>query len=235
MVLLLPVENPGEDLPKPERRARSAGEFPQIADQFRNRLPGNLREVIAVTRRCFVNHPVPFERSAIVCLFAYHPQGMHLMRWILIFVLFVVFIAEATAGPRSRTRLNYQALTTPVYPSHSITETATTKSRVTVDDALAEVNAARAARGLPPFAHDEGLAQAARACANLRAQYLVAGHTANDFAALPAGTTASAAGCGALEPSWGWRSCCTFDNYRYAGAAVVMGRDGRRFMHLFVR
>src|SRR4051794_14785609 len=33
------------------------------------------------------------------------------------------------------------------------------------DDALAEVNAQRASRGLRPFIRDEGLTQAARACA----------------------------------------------------------------------
>jgi hypothetical protein len=30
-------------------------------------------------------------------------------------------------------------------------------------------------------------------------------------------------------------SCCVYENYTYAGAAWVSGRDGRRYMHLFVR
>lgn len=103
------------------------------------------------------------------------------------------------------------------------------------EDALAEVNAARAARGLPPFQRDDGLMQAAYSCAQARASVLWDGHTRNDFAALPAGAYARATGCAAWSPSMGWGSCCTYENYSYAGAAYVMGRDGRRYMHLFVR
>ena len=104
-----------------------------------------------------------------------------------------------------------------------------------VTDALAEVNAARARRGLRPFQHDPQLTQAALQCAQLRASRRIAGHLANDFAYLPAGATARSAGCGAMEPSWGWGTCCTYENYTYAGAAWVMGPDGKRYMHLFVR
>ena len=106
------------------------------------------------------------------------------------------------------------------------------------DDALAEVNAARAARGLPPFVKDEGLTMAARAAADYRASRLIAGHVGGgrgDFAFLPQGSHALAAGCGALAPSWGWGACCTYDRYRFAGAAVTYGRDGKRYMHIFVR
>jgi hypothetical protein len=102
-------------------------------------------------------------------------------------------------------------------------------------DALDEVNAVRAARGLRPFARDDNLRRAAAGCAEFRAARLMAGHTANDFAALPAGTSASAAGCAAWEQGMGWGACCTYENYTYAGAAYAMGRDGRRYMHLFVR
>lgn len=102
-------------------------------------------------------------------------------------------------------------------------------------DALWEVNNARAARGLPPFAWDDGLTRAAAQCAAFRAVRRIEGHTGNDFAALPPGSWASAAGCAAWHPSWGWGSCCCYDNYRVAGAAWAMGADGRRYMHLFVR
>jgi hypothetical protein len=102
-------------------------------------------------------------------------------------------------------------------------------------DALDEVNAERAKRGLRPFIHDPLLTQAANACAKVRAERHIHGHLSSDFAYLPSGATATAAGCGALEPSWGWGTCCTYDNYTYAGAAWVMGSDGRRYMHLFVR
>jgi hypothetical protein len=104
------------------------------------------------------------------------------------------------------------------------------------EDALAEVNATRAQRGLPPFLPDPLLNQAAQACAKQRAARLVDGHLPeSDFAYLPAGTSASAAGCAAWTPDWGWGSCCTYDHYTYAGAAWSMGQDGRRYMHLFVR
>lgn len=102
-------------------------------------------------------------------------------------------------------------------------------------DALAEVNAARAARGLRPFVHDPLLARAAELAAGFRAANRIAGHTSNDFAFLPPGASASAAGCGALDPSWGWGTCCTYDGYTYAGAGFAYGADGKRYMHVFVR
>jgi hypothetical protein len=103
------------------------------------------------------------------------------------------------------------------------------------ENALEEVNAARAARGLRPFIEDEDLTAGAINVADFRAERLMAGHTSNDFAGLPEGTRARAAGCAAWEPSLGWGACCTYENYTYAGAAWAIGRDGRRYMHLFVR
>ncbi len=100
--------------------------------------------------------------------------------------------------------------------------------------ALMEVNAARAARGLPAFIYDLGLSRAAGGCAVWRAERLIAGHTANDFQALPPGSTASAAGCSAVTPEWGFQSCCLYERWTYAGAAKVMGRDGKMYCHLFV-
>jgi hypothetical protein len=120
---------------------------------------------------------------------------------------------------------NYTPVSTPVYDQASWS----------AGDGLDEVNAKRAAVGLRPFLRDEGLTQAARACAGFRAQYGLFGHTSNDFAFVPAGTAASSAGCAAYEASFGWMSCCVYDNYTYAGAAWVTGRDGRRYMHIFVR
>jgi len=103
------------------------------------------------------------------------------------------------------------------------------------NDALVEVNARRASKGLRPFLRDDGLVRAAVAAARYRADRLIAGHTGNDFVFLPAGCSASAAGCAAWDPSLGWGSCCSDDNYTYAGAAWSMGRDGRRYMQLYVR
>ncbi|HEV3142880.1 MAG TPA: CAP domain-containing protein, partial [Gemmataceae bacterium] len=102
-------------------------------------------------------------------------------------------------------------------------------------EALAEVNALRAQRGLPGYVFDEGLTKAAEECAKYRASYLISGHTSNDFAFVPPGNSASAAGCAAWHPSMGWGSCCCYDRYTYAGAGWSMGRDGRRYMHLYVR
>lgn len=103
------------------------------------------------------------------------------------------------------------------------------------DDALDEVNAERAKRGLPPFQHDPLLTQAALTAAKTRASHLWAGHLQSDFACLPPGASADAAGCAAWPNGEGWGSCCTYDNYSHAGAAWAIGADGRRYMHLFVR
>ena len=102
-------------------------------------------------------------------------------------------------------------------------------------DGLDEVNAVRAARGLRPFVRDNNLTRAAAGCADYRAERLIAGHTSNDFTALPSGAYAAATGCAAWTPDWGWGACCTYENWTYAGAAWTTGRDGRRYMHLFVR
>jgi hypothetical protein len=102
------------------------------------------------------------------------------------------------------------------------------------EDALDELNAARAARGLSPYKRDDSLTEAAKAAAEFRASGLIAGHTSNDFAFLPAGSSASAAGCAAWDPSMGWGACCSYDGWSHAGAAWATGRDGRRYMHLFV-
>lgn len=101
-------------------------------------------------------------------------------------------------------------------------------------DALDEVNAKRVARGLHPFIKDSGLTIAAINCAKHRAANRIAGHS-NDFSFVPSGSVATAAGCGAMDASWGWQSCCWEENYTYAGAAVVIGDDGNRYMHIFVR
>lgn len=95
-------------------------------------------------------------------------------------------------------------------------------SAFAADDALAYVNAARAQRGLRPYVRDPGLAAGASACADYRAARGIAGHTRGgmgDFRFLPAGANARTGGCGAAFSTWRWASCCTYDNYTYAGAA----------------
>lgn len=103
------------------------------------------------------------------------------------------------------------------------------------EDALDEVNAYRTSRGLKPFIKCDGLMEAARKTADFRAAHLLFGHTSSDFAFVPSGYRADAAGCAAYPASYGWLSCCMDDNYVYAGAAWTLGRDGKRYMHLFVR
>lgn len=106
-------------------------------------------------------------------------------------------------------------------------------------DALDEVNRTRAVKGLPPFKRDNNLTAAALAAASYRSKYFIEGHTSNDFAFLPKGSRCSAAGCAAwpMDAIWGskWGSCCTYESWQYAGAAWAIGRDNRRYMHLYVR
>ena len=108
-------------------------------------------------------------------------------------------------------------------------------SQVSATDALIEVNIARARRGLPAFIHDVNLYRAAEGCAQFRADRRIKGHTSNDFAALPPGTSARSAGCGAMEASWGFQACEVYSRYTYAGAASVRGANGIVYHHLFVR
>lgn len=119
-------------------------------------------------------------------------------------------------------------------PSHASDVDIRVAAGLDVNDALAEVNAVRVKRGLRPYIHDAGLTIAAQKCAKIRADRRIAGHI-DDFAMLPPGVSASATGCGALTPDWGWGTCCTTENWTYAGAACVIGNDGKRYMHLFCR
>lgn len=102
-------------------------------------------------------------------------------------------------------------------------------------NATAEVNAFRERKWLDPFIEDPCLVEAAKAIALRRAQQRIKGHTSNDFNGLEPGCKADAAGCAALEPDWGWHSCCDSEPWKYGGAAVVIGDDGLRYMQLFVR
>lgn len=142
-------------------------------------------------------------------------------------------VAPAAPCPDGKCPSVYPNANTPraIYPSPAV-------GSVSGNDALAEVNAKRAARGLRPFLPDPDLTEAAQKCAAYRARYRMFGHVTmggGDFAFLPYGARAASAGCAAYPPSYGWMSCCVYDNYTHGGAAWVMGDDGRRYMHLFVR
>lgn len=104
-----------------------------------------------------------------------------------------------------------------------------------INDALDELNAQRAQRGLYPYIRDELLTRGAQNVANARAAALLFEHTANDFAYLPAGAQSNSAGCAAYANSE-FLACGIYDNGpRYAGAAYAVGRDGKRYMHAFYR
>lgn len=104
-----------------------------------------------------------------------------------------------------------------------------------INDALDELNAQRAQRGLYPYIRDDLLTQGAQNAANARAQALLFEHTANDFAYLPAGAVSNSAGCAAYADG-GFLACGIYDSGpRYAGAAWARGRDGKRYMHAFYR
>jgi hypothetical protein len=102
-------------------------------------------------------------------------------------------------------------------------------------DALDELNAMRAARGLRPYIRDNNLTRAAIGAALYRAERRIFGHCPNDFVHVPNGSSASAAGCAAYPAEDGFLACCMFDSYTYAGAYSVKGADGRMYHHLFVR
>lgn len=89
----------------------------------------------------------------------------------------------------------------------------TAKTTVQVD-ALAEVNACRAARGLRPFLKCDGLTRAAIRAATHRAIFRIRGHCSGnmgDFQFLPEGFNASAAGCAAWPSELGFGSCCMYE------------------------
>ena len=182
-----------------------------------------------------------------ICWVAFHrhlwpiDKGI-VMRILLIFSALIVAMeaaVEAGSFRRNRRTPSVSATHTPApmqaLKESSVAQSETSTTATKTGDALAEVNAARAKRGLRPFLPDPLLDQAARTCATIRSANRIAGHLSNDFAHLPSGASATSAGCGALEPSWGWGTCCTYENYTYAGAAWMMGADGKRYMHLFVR
>src|SRR5438067_165325 len=154
--------------------------------------------------------------------------GFHMKHVTLIALLLVVAPAAAQEGYSPAGMIQV------VNGQRYVTDGSGWLIREPATEALAEVNAKRAERGLPPLEYDDGLTQAAMAAAKFRADRLIDGHV-DDFRFVPAGAHADAAGCAAWSPTLGWGSCCWDGNYRAAGAAWSMGADGRRFMHTFVR
>jgi hypothetical protein len=156
------------------------------------------------------------------------------MRLLLVGLVLVVFGNTAQAQRGRRTYPQYVPQYTPQYrPTPLIEPAPGVIPQNEVADALEEVNAKRATRGLRPFIKDAGLTVAAYECAKYRAKHLMFGHTSNDFNFSK--VQCESTGCAAYEDRYGWMSCCMWENYTYAGAAWVRGKDGKRYMHLFVR
>lgn len=169
-----------------------------------------------------------------------------MMRLILSSLVVLLVCADAYSGPLLRRRSTPQPVQDRYYPvrdaGHILPQWQQSQGVLTNEtpvlgqnEALSEVNAKRAMRGLRPYIFDAGLTQAAQSCASFRASRHMFGHTGNDFQFLPSGSHASSAGCAAYPASYGWMSCDVYDNYTYAGAAWAMGADGKRYMHIFVR
>lgn len=103
-------------------------------------------------------------------------------------------------------------------------------------DVLRELNEQRADRGLEPYIWDADLTWAAAKVSQVRAERLLFEHTANDHSYLPDGVYADAAGCAAYPASYGFMACAMYEpGTHYAGAAYTLGKDNRRYCHLFIR
>lgn len=98
---------------------------------------------------------------------------------------------------------------------------------VATGSALAEVNALRAARGLPAFIEDASLTSVAYHKASIQANRNAMGH--------PGGSMGGARYEG-VGMGYQFTSCYLYSNVgRYAGAATVTGRNGQRFHCLLIR
>lgn len=147
----------------------------------------------------------------------------------------VLFVADSQAGRRGRSSGGCQGGNCPAVTPAT---TAPAPKPAAVTDPLAQVNARRAAAGLRLYVHDPALTTAARSAATYRARFRIRGHVETglgDFQFLPAGASATAAGCAAWPPADGFAACAMYDSYTYAGAATVIGDDGLAYHHLFVR
>ncbi len=105
-------------------------------------------------------------------------------------------------------------------------------------DALDEVNAERAKRGLRPYLNDPLLNKGAYSCAKYRAERLISGHCPNglgDFEFLPPEVNVNGVvgGCAAWREGFG--ACGLYGNYTYCGAAWKRGADGLKYCHVFLK
>ena len=103
-------------------------------------------------------------------------------------------------------------------------------SQIAHADGMDEVNEWRRRTGLPRFVEDPAMTRFAEMKARHRAQ-----HNLRDGHQGPKPPSGWHEGTGEAQPSWGWLTCESESDYRYAGAAVCVGVDGTRFMVLVCR
>ena len=97
-------------------------------------------------------------------------------------------------------------------------------------DGMAEVNEWRRRSGLPPFIEDPQMTAFATSKARYRAERgLQNGHQGPKP---PAGWHE---GTGEATASWGWLTCEMESQFKYAGAGICVGADGKRYMVLVCR
>lgn len=164
------------------------------------------------------------------------------MRIILSCLVALLLVTTVDAGGR-RSRQRAAAQSNVVWDSQPVVSSAPVSAEATSQlkgsaDAMAEVNAKRASKGLPPLRKDSLLCQAALLVSKQRAARGIHGHLPeSDFTYVhQVNGSASVGGCGALEDSWGWETCA-YDSPQYSvgGAAWVRGSDGLRYMTFFGR
>ena len=97
-------------------------------------------------------------------------------------------------------------------------------------DGMDEVNEWRRRSGLPPFIEDPAMTKFAELKARFRAERnLRDGHHG------PQPAAGWHEGTGEATATWGWLTCESESDFKYAGAALCVGRDGTRFMVLVCR
>lgn len=181
---------------------------------------------------------------------------MKTLRMLVVFVCSLLFVCDVSAQFRRSRRqimpsVTYQGFETADCQKCVEIPAKKTESKIVSDspkenkselqecaDALAEVNEARAKRGLKPYINDPVLNKAALACARYRAERLMDGHCntpRGDFSFLPQDydTNGVVGGCAAWRDGFG--ACALYDNYTFCGAAWVRGKDGLKYCHIFCR
>lgn len=97
-------------------------------------------------------------------------------------------------------------------------------------DGMDEVNEWRRRTGLRRFIEDPAMTRFAEMKARYRAR-----HNLRDGHQGPKPPSGWHEGTGESQSSWGWLTCESESDYRYAGAALCVGVDGTRFMVLVCR